>query len=118
MVALLVKAGADSSASRLTLTVGDQRVELDHRTLLSAGCRTGPGKPTCDAARALARATTRGIARPGGANPGAIICERVGGEVVIARHAAGDEDALCEFADGSFALAGRLYEAGLENDLR
>jgi hypothetical protein len=118
MIELLLQAGADPAASRLTLTVGGRSVALDHRTLLSAECLAPPGAATCEAARALARGTTLGLGRPGGANPGALICDQVGGDTVIARHASGDEDALCEFPDGSVVLAGRLYDAALQNDLR
>jgi putative hemolysin len=118
MVEFLLRAGADPAASRFALTVGGRSVALDHRALTTAGCRPPPGTPSCDAARALARGTTRGLARAGGANPGALVCEQVGGDTAIARHASGDEDAVCEFPDGSVVLAGRLYEAALQNDLR
>lgn len=48
--------------------------------------------------------------RSGGKNPGAVACKKVyGGEVLVLRNTADNENAFCRFKDKSLASAGDLY---------
>lgn len=106
MITLLILLSLPARAE--TWKVGDRTVELvpAGNALLSEGCVRN-GKPGgCRAAKALGK--KRAPRGKGGANPSALLCEKLGGEVRIGRDADRNEKCLCEFPDASFAACASL----------
>lgn len=50
------------------------------------------------------------------ANPGAILCENLKGSVRIGKSSEGNENAFCEFSDGSRTSCGSLLAAAIKKD--
>lgn len=81
------------------------------RALLSTHCLNK--KKSCEAYQAVLKKNTivlKETDRNGGKNPGAVVCKKThGGEVLILRDAAGNENAFCKFKDKSIASVSDLY---------
>jgi putative hemolysin len=94
-------------------TVQLNSVPEKHVTV-SEPCEIGKPK-SCEALRALERASMKaldGDQRKSSANPGAMICRKLGGKVVIARDSEQNQNAFCGFADGSWIDCGTLFWFG------
>ena len=70
-------------------------------------------KNGCEAYQAVLKKNTivlKESDRTGGKNPGAVVCKKsYGGEILILRDAAGNENAFCKFKDKSIASVSDLY---------
>lgn len=89
------------------------RLEKDD-FLISKACAISD----CAARKELNRASTIGLNLSGGANPGAKICRKISGDVVIGLDTAENQVSFCRFSDGSMISSGSVYSAALKNDLK
>jgi putative hemolysin len=88
--------------------------EPEKHVTVSEPCEIGKPK-SCEALRALDRASMKALdenQRKSSANPGAMICSKIGGKVVIARDSEQNQNAFCGFADGSWIDCGTLFWFG------
>jgi len=88
--------------------------DVEKHLTVSEPCSIGKPK-SCEALRALERASMKALdeyQRKSSANPGAMICSKIGGKVVIARDAEQNQNAYCGFADGSWVDCGSLFWFG------
>ncbi|OFZ05719.1 MAG: hypothetical protein A2070_12925 [Bdellovibrionales bacterium GWC1_52_8] len=92
--------------------------EQDGKLLVSQNCVQKDKQPKCEALLKLARASTSGLSLEGGANPGALICSRIGGKVVIGQDAKANERAFCRFPDSSMIAADSILTQAIQNDLK
>lgn len=85
--------------------------------LVSKSCVAKPQKLECQAATALSRASLKGSgANAGSANPGAVLCPKLKGRIVIGTNRIGGENSFCLFEDGSLVSNGSLGAYALAND--
>jgi len=112
------------AAPRAFAAAADKQLELNGKSvtfqyvvgdlLVSRDCG-GPGA-TCQALQKARIATTRGIESIGGAEPGSLICRKLGGKFLIARDKNKNEYSFCVFEDGSMTSNATLYSEALRND--
>ena len=104
--------------------IDDKAIQLfedkEKHWVISKSCRSEQGVLNCDAVRAARKASLSKAAGPhsqdGGANPGARVCETVGGEVVIAVDQDRNERSFCRFGDQSLIESGSLHYHAMRND--
>lgn len=79
--------------------------------LFSTNCLKN--KNVCEAFQAVLKKNAIALKesdRSGGKNPGAVVCKKsYGGDVLILRDAAGNENAFCKFKDKSITSVSDLY---------
>jgi putative hemolysin len=98
-----------------TYTLGTEEVvilALDSPTIeISKKCRRSNGKLDCEAYRKWA--SLKGSRAPipirGGQNPGAVICERIGGRSKILSDQEGNQNSFCMFSDRSLIGSDALF---------
>jgi len=84
----------------------------DENIVISRGCEAG----SCDARRALEKVRIQSLSQAsGGAEPGAILCQEVDGQVVKGSDARGNQASFCEFRDKSMVSTGSLYVRALRH---
>ena len=81
------------------------------RLTISRGCRRSEGEFACLAYSSIESARTVRFQPPldGGANPGSLLCRKIGGNVVIGRDSERNENSFCRFKDGSLVDNGTLF---------
>jgi putative hemolysin len=127
VVGLARKALAESAPpSRFTLTVEGHAQDFirypNFRLTLSASCEQKDHSLRCRAFEAWPTVTWKGVdhdALRGGANPGAVLCARRLGTLVIGTTANGSEQSFCRFDDGSMLGTGSItYAASNPDEVR
>lgn len=96
----------------------EQKVAIDWddqtRIAVSPPCRPGD-KKSCEALKRLKKSSMKAIEserKSSTANPGALICLKIGGKVVIGRDAEMNQNAFCRFSDESLIDCGTLIWFG------
>ena len=84
--------------------------------IINRYCHKTNGKYDCQAIKALAHASFVEVIIKGGANPGAIICLKLGGRVVLSVDRDRNENSYCQFKDGSLAASGSIAFHARKND--
>lgn len=97
--------------------LGFLRIE-SQQLLISKDCLQNNGKLRCAAFTALNHASLRRVRelQKGGAHPGALICEKLGGYVLVGENQHGDQNSFCLFDDRSSVSTGSLLTRGVLND--
>lgn len=85
-------------------------VEMNDHLLFSQNCFKGKSlRKSCQAFAVTKKTGKLGKLKfSGGENPGALICKKVGGEVVWAKDAGQNQNTLCQFKDETFISTGSL----------
>jgi hypothetical protein len=77
----------------------------------------GPARNgACDASRALKRASSKAIGEGelrGGKEPGAVLCRKLSGDVVVGADSQGNQQGFCVFADGSLLTTSKLWKSAV-----
>lgn len=84
--------------------------------IVNHDCRKKDGSLKCSAVKALAKATLKNITLEGGANPGAVLCGGLGGQVVLSVDDHKNETSYCQFPDGSLVANGSITFHARKND--
>ncbi|HAZ13667.1 MAG: hypothetical protein A2X86_16295 [Bdellovibrionales bacterium GWA2_49_15] len=79
-------------------------------------CHKTRGKFDCQAVKALEKASLRDVIIDGGANPGAVVCLKLGGQVVLSVDVKKNETSYCQFKDGSLVANGSITFHARKND--
>jgi hypothetical protein len=125
LLGLLFAAGAGSAALAAKPTgtwtekwkIAGKKQELvqvvDEKLLISRTCRGKDGRLSCGAGAALAKADwglLEGAAVQGGADPGALLCGKLGGRAVDGTNTeSGSRMGFCVFPDGSAVANASLH---------
>lgn len=114
-VSAWVGAASTDGATRREFLIAEKRVSFfwdeARRIGVSSACRVADFS-SCQALRALQRAKPGhlpGAQGSGGVNPGAWVCRKLGGRVVLGRDSDQNENAFCRFDDDSFVDCGSLH---------
>ena len=70
-------------------------------------------KPECKALNALKNTRAEAKSSKGGTNPAALLCEGLGGKVLVGTDDLKNENSFCQFSDGSLVSAADLYKAAV-----
>ena len=99
-------------------TFFDEKKAYDVKTEWDSSIRIGvsshcqrSAKSSCLALQKLDAASMRNVQAKGhgsSANPGTLICENLGGRVIIGRDSSGNENSFCKFKDQSLIDCGTL----------
>ena len=122
ILAALPSFGADGQRAQEIKIAGkiQHLVQDDQKHFcLSNGCLKPEGAWSCAAFDALKSASLRDLpvdALNGGINPGAVLCRRVSGQVVLGTDSSGNDVLLCRFKDKSLATADSLDAYANLND--
>lgn len=100
----------DSEVWAIGLDYYPFKKEKETSALLSLECEK---TKKCEAYSAVLKKSQTKVAesdRGGGKNPGAVVCKKnYGGEVIVLRDPAGNENAFCKFKDKSLASVSDLF---------
>lgn len=91
-------------------TVEFMRMPEKHLTI-SRNCVKKELTPQCEAYSAYQKAASQVLAptaKRGGRNPGAVLCGKIGGKVVVAVDESGNQQSFCAFQDQSYVSTGSL----------
>ncbi len=91
-------------------------VDAQAGIIISKSCHKKNNKYNCDAFKALKKASFKNVNITGGANPGAVMCRPLGGQVVLARDEKKNETTYCQFPDGSLIANGSITFHARQND--
>ena len=123
-LALAANSG-ESDRSETTFLIGGKAVHflnVGARSLkppmtLSKSCQKANGEFQCQAFVALSRASFRKITiHGGGADPGGLVCQSLGGSFAMGLSPKGDEQLFCLFSDGSMVSSDSLRAHARGND--
>ena len=103
-------------AKPLSLMVEGKKIGFlqtgDPSITLSANCFKDEKPLPCRAIQCYRLSKKLSVAElnlSGGRNPGSVKCKKLGGKVILAQDAAGDERSVCKFKDNSLVDCGALY---------